>query len=56
MVSFVHKELEYGPEKLKYKKVVGHTAEDQNQIWTSSWQIIHPGSVHTKFYSRDWLT
>ena len=28
-------------------------AEDQNQILTSSWQINHPGSVHTKFYSRD---
>ena len=36
MVSFLHKELEYKAEKLKYKKVGGHTAKDQNQIWTSS--------------------
>ena len=32
MVSYLHKELEYKAEKLKYKKVVGHTAKDQNQI------------------------
>ena len=37
-------------EKLKYKKVGGHAAEDQNQIW-----INHPGSVHTKFYSCEWI-
>ena len=37
MVSVLHKELEYKVKKLKYKKVGGHAAEDQNQIWTSSW-------------------
>ena len=30
MVSVLHKELEYKVEKLKYKKVLGHVAEDQN--------------------------
>ena len=34
---------------LKYKKVEGSAAEDENQIRTSSWQINHRGSV------RDWL-
>ena len=37
MVSVLHKELEYEVEKLKYKKIEGHAAEDQNQIWTSHW-------------------
>ena len=37
MVSVLHKELEYKVEKLKYKKFLGHEAEDQNQIRTSSW-------------------
>ena len=55
MVSVLHKELEYKVEKLKYKKVGGHAAEDQKQIRTSSWWLSHPGSVHAKFYSRDWL-
>ena len=55
MVSVLHKELGYIVEKLKNKKVGGHAAKDQNQIRTSSWWIDHPGSVHTKFYSRDWL-
>ena len=33
MVSYLHKELEYKAEKYKkYKKVVGHTAEDENQF------------------------
>ena len=53
MVSVLHKELEYKVEKLKYKKVGGHAAEDQKQIRTSSWRINHPGSVHMKFYSYD---
>ena len=53
MVSVLHKELEYKVEKLKNKKVGGQAAADQNQIPTSSWGINHPGSVHTKFYSRD---
>ena len=37
MVSVLHKELEYEVEKLEYKKFLGHEAEDQNQIRTSSW-------------------
>ena len=37
MVSVLHEELEYRVEKLKNKRVRGHTAEDQNQIRTSSW-------------------
>ena len=37
MVSVLHKELEYKVKKLKNKKVGGHSAEDQNQIRTSSW-------------------
>ena len=53
MVSVIQKELGNKGEKLKYKKVGGHAADDQNQILTSSWEINHPGSVHTKFYSRD---
>ena len=31
MVSVLHKELEYKVKKLKYKKVGGHAAEDQNK-------------------------
>ena len=52
MVSVLHKEEVYGVEKLKY---LGHEARDQNHIRTSSWLINYPGSVHTKFYSRDWF-
>ena len=37
MVSVLHKELEYKVEELKYKKVLGHAAKDQNQIRSSSW-------------------
>ena len=36
MVSVLHEELEYKVEKLKYKMVGGHAAEDQNQAPTSS--------------------
>ena len=36
MVSVLLKELGYKMEKLKYKKVGGHAAKDQNQIQTSS--------------------
>ena len=53
MVSALHEKLEYKVERLKYKKVEGHAAEYENQIRTSSWLINHPGSVHTRFYSRD---
>ena len=37
MASVLHKELEYKVNKLKYKKVGGHAAQDQNKIRTSSW-------------------
>ena len=37
MVSVLHKELEQKVEELKNKRDVGHAAEDQNQIRTSSW-------------------
>ena len=37
MVSVLHRELEYKVEKLKYKKLGGHAAEDQKQIRSSSW-------------------
>ena len=37
MVSVLHKELEYKVKELKYKKVLGHAAKDQNQIRSSSW-------------------
>ena len=37
IVSVVHKELEYKEEKLKYKKLEEHAAEDQKPIRTSGW-------------------
>ena len=37
MVSVLHKKLEYKVEKLKYKKVGGHAAEDRKRIRTPSW-------------------
>ena len=37
MVSVLHKDLEYKVEKLKYKKVGGLAAVDQNQIGASNW-------------------
>ena len=37
MVSVLHKELEYEAKELKYKRVGGHAAEDQNKIRSSSW-------------------
>ena len=55
MVSVLHKELQYQVEKLKYKKSGGHAAEDQNQIWTSSWWMNHPILVHTKLTGCDRL-
>ena len=47
MTSVLRKELEYNVVKLRYKKVEGHAAEDQNQIRTSSWYINNFGSVYT---------
>ena len=67
VVSVLHKELEYKVEKLKYDKVGDHAAEDH---WESNptfqpgpgvegggegTPANHPGSVHRKFYRRDWL-
>ena len=37
VVSVLQKELGNKGEKLKYKKVGGHAADDQNQIRTFSW-------------------
>ena len=34
--------------KAQAQEVGGNAAKDQKQIWTSSWWINHPGSVHTK--------
>ena len=35
--------------KAQAQEVGGYNAaKDQKQIWTSSWWINHPGSVHTK--------
>ena len=51
MVSGHHKELEYD----QVQEVEGHAAEDQQKIQTFNWSINHPGSVHTMFYSCDWL-
>ena len=53
MASVLHKDLECKVDKLKYKKIGGHAAEDQKQIRTSSWQINYPRSVHKKLNSRD---
>ena len=40
--------------KSSVQEVGGHAAEDQKEIRTSSSGINHLGSVHTKFYSRNW--
>ena len=37
MVSVFPKHLEIKVDKLKYKKVGGHAADDKKQIQTSSW-------------------
>ena len=47
MISILRKKLEYNVVKLRYKKVEGHAAEDQNQIRTSSWYINRFGPVYT---------
>ena len=41
--SALHKGLEYKVEKVRYKKLES----------CSRGSVNHPGSVHTKFYSRD---
>ena len=50
MVSILHKKkLEYNVETLKYKRL----EVMQPRIKNKSELLNHPGSVHTKFYSRD---
>ena len=55
MVLVLHKDLEYRVEKLKYNKGGQASKDIKKQIRTSISGINHPGSVYTKFYSRDWL-
>ena len=50
MVSVLYKELEYNVEKLRYKKCQAK----QPRIRIKA-KLNHPGSVHTKFYGRNWL-
>ena len=54
MVSFLHKELEYKMEKLKYKKLEVTQPRIKNKSTSSLWTN-HPGSVHTNLNSRHWL-
>ena len=55
MVSILHKKLEYNVEKLKNKRleVMQPTIKNKSELLVGT--INHPGSVHKKFYSRDWL-
>ena len=54
MVSVLQKELECNM-KSSSTRSWSHAAKDQEQIHTSTLWINHPRSVHTKFYSGDWL-
>ena len=54
VVSVLHKELECNV-KSSSTRSWSHAAKDQEQIHTSTLWINHPRSVHTKFYSCDWL-
>ena len=54
MVSFLHKELEYKMEKLKYKNLEVTQPRIKNKSTSSLWTN-HPGSVHTNLNSRHWL-
>ena len=47
LVSVLHKEPKYKVERLKYTKLQVLQPRIKNKP--------QPGSVHTKFYSRDWL-
>ena len=55
MVSILHKKLEYNVEKLKYKRLEVMQPRIKNKSKLLVGTINHPGSVHKKFYSRDWL-
>ena len=54
MASVLHKELEYKVEKLKVQEVLGHAAEDQNQIRTSSLKN-KPSQINPHEDLRSWL-
>ena len=55
MVSILHKKLEYNVETLKYKRLEVMQPRIKNKSELLVGTINHPGSVHKKFYSRDWL-
>ena len=55
MVSILHKKLEYNVETLKYKRLEVMQPRIKNKSELLVRTINHPGSVHKKFYSRDWL-
>ena len=54
MISVLHEELEYKVEKLKYKAIGGHAAEDQKQIqlvkkpsWISPHEVLQSWLINT---------
>ena len=54
MISVLHEELEYKVEKLKYKAIGGHAAEDQKQIqlvkkpsWISPHEVVQSWLINT---------
>ena len=53
MVSFLRKGLEYKMEKLRYKKLGGYSAKDQNQIRTSS--LTRLPTIKTSFTTENSL-
>ena len=55
MVSVLHNELEYKVKKFKYKmsEVIQMRIKSKAELPVG--EVNHPGSVHTKFYNRDWL-
>ena len=54
LVSILHKELEYKVEKFKNKKVGGHAAKDQNQIW--NFQLVNkPSRIRPQKVLHSWL-
>ena len=55
MVSILHNELEYKVKNLKYEKLEIMQPRIKNKSELPVGEVNHPGSVDTKFYSRDWL-
>ena len=53
MVSVLHNELEYKVKKFKYKMSEVIQLRIKNKAELPVGEVNHPGSVHTKFYSRD---